>query len=278
LRSAGACGAYAELRGLPAGSRRVSFRAMETGVDGGSQHVLCVVGVDLDFDRLAELTERVGGPEVALDYDACQHEPDPRMVKAFEVSADRVAPSFGEEDRAAVAEHRAVAYVVGPLVPAQQAVEASRRMLAVTAALLRAGATAAKAESSGIAHGRRRWLELADAVADATEPAVLAPLLYAAFVRRPLSDGALFYSCGMHLLGEADVELTAADDEVGLEWMDALAGYLLVERGSAGIADGDTFGLGPNSPRRLLHHQPCERYPPDDLMHNPYGYWRLTAA
>ncbi|WP_030905006.1 hypothetical protein [Streptosporangium amethystogenes] len=47
--------------------------------------------------------------------------------------------------------------------------DVSRRMPAVTAGLLRSGATAAKGESSGLAHGRERWLTLADRAAEATD-------------------------------------------------------------------------------------------------------------
>jgi hypothetical protein len=78
-------------------------------------------------------------------------------------------------------------------------------------------------------------------------------------------------------MGEADVEITAADDDRGLEWMDGLARYLLIDRGSARIRDGDTFGLQADSPRRVLRHRPCTRYREDDLFYNPWGYWRLAV-
>jgi hypothetical protein len=87
----------------------------------------------------------------------------------------------------------------------------------------------------------------------------------------------VYYSCGLHLMGEADVEITAADDDRGLEWMDGLARYLLVDRGSARIRDGDTFGLQADSPRRVLRHRACTRYRDDDLFYNPWGYWRLAV-
>jgi hypothetical protein len=255
---------------------------MATEADGAqSQHVLCLIGAKLDFDRIAEVLERVGGDGFTLDPEYSQNEPDPRMDDAFAVSADRVDPSMTDADRAAIAGHTAVAYVITPPAPASEALDVSARTLAVIAELLREGAEAAKDDSSGIAHGRRRWLDLAAAAEDARlsgERGQLAEALYSAFVRRPLSSGLVYYSCGMHLLGEADIELTAADDEGGLEWMDALARYLLTEQGSAGIRDGDTFGLAADGPRRVLRRHRCARYAEDDLFHNPYGYWRLTAA
>jgi len=111
----------------------------------------------------------------------------------------------------------------------------------------------------------------------ATDRATQARPLYSAFVRRPLSSGLVYYSCGLHLMGEADVEITAADDDRGLEWMDGLAHYLLVDRGSARIRDGHTFALQSDSPRRVLRHRVCTRYRDDDLFFNPWGYWRLAV-
>ena len=251
---------------------------MTSGVDTfSSQHVMCVVGADLDLDKCAEIVAEVGGPGFDLDADYSQRDPDPRMAEAFEVSADLVVPSFTDEDRAAVADHQAVAYILGPSAASYEGFAVTRRMLAVVAALLQNGGTAAKSESSGIAHGRDRWLHLASVAAAANDRAGQAPPLYAAFVRRPLSSGLVYYSCGLHLMGEADVEITAADDDRGLEWMDGLARYLLIDRGSARIRDGDTFGLQADSPRRVLRHRACTRYRDDDLFYNPWGYWRLAV-
>jgi hypothetical protein len=243
-----------------------------------SQHVVCVVGAALDLDKCAEIVAAVGGPGFELDNEYSQAEPDPRMSEAFEVSADLVVPSFTDDDREAVEAHRAVAYVLGPSAAAYEGFTVTKKMLAVVAALLDdGGGTAAKSESSGIAHGRDRWLHLASVAASADDRAGQAPPLYAAFVRRPLSSGLVYYSCGLHLMGEADVEITAADDDRGLEWMDGLARYLLIDRGSARIRDGDTFGLQADSPRRVLRHRACTRYRDDDLFFNPWGYWRLAV-
>lgn len=251
---------------------------MTSGVESfNSQHVMCVVGADLDLEKCAEIVAEIGGPGFELDTEYSQQEPDSRMSEAFEVSADLVVPSFTDDDRAAVAEHRSVAYILGPPAASYEAFAVTRRMLAVIAALLQNGGTAAKSESSGIAHGRDRWLHLASVAAATNDRAGQAPPLYAAFVRRPLSSGLVYYSCGLHLMGEADVEITAADDDRGLEWMDGLARYLLIDRGSARIRDGDTFGLQADSPRRVLRHRACTRYRDDDLFYNPWGYWRLAV-
>jgi hypothetical protein len=243
-----------------------------------SQHVICVVGAKLDFARISGVVERVGGSGFDLDVDSAQDFPDDRMTEAFDVSADLVEPSFTDRDREAVAEHRAVGYVLGPRARSDDAFDVTVRMLELIAALLQEGGVdAAKSESSNITHGRERWLHLAASVAAANERVGKAGPLYSAFVRRPLSTGLVYHSCGMHLLGEPDVEITAADDDRGIEWMDALARYMLVEGGAARMRDGDTFGLQPESTRRVLRHRPCIRYREDDIHYNPWGYWRLAG-
>src|SRR3989442_10413570 len=101
---------------------------MTTEADGAqSQHVLCLIGAKLDFDRIGEVLSRIGGDGFVLDPEFSQNEPDPRMVEAFAASADRVAPSLTDADRAAIAGHGAVAYVITPPAPAAQALDVSAR-------------------------------------------------------------------------------------------------------------------------------------------------------
>ena len=72
------------------------------------------------------------------------------------------AASFDEADWAAVESHDTVGYLLSAPMMRELAFDTSRRLLAATAALLRSGATAVKNESSGITHGRDRWLALAE--------------------------------------------------------------------------------------------------------------------
>ncbi|MFY1689592.1 hypothetical protein [Plantactinospora sp. WMMB782] len=246
------------------------------------QHVLCVLGAGLDLDLVARLAAEIGGPDCTLDAEYSRPEPDPRMAASFRSSL--TSPSFTDADRRAVRKHDTVAYLLSPPATRQTAIEVSRRMLALTAALLRAGATAVRNESSGLAHGRDRWLDLADRAAAATDEPTLAVLLHRAWVKRPITDGVAVYSCGMHLLGAPDVELRAGpptgpaevDAQVGL--LDALAHYLLTEPGGRRIRDGETFALAPDAPHWVLGSRDCARYDPDDLYRNPYGYWCLTPG
>jgi hypothetical protein len=239
------------------------------------RHIVCFIGEGLDFERLGVVAREVGGDGFEVDGEYSQHAPEPRMRKAFEACVDRVVPSFGENDWAAVDAHTDVLYMLSPTITDDDALEIAHRTLRVTAALLNAGATAAKGECSGIAHGRDRWLDLAAAADDAGGVTELAVALHLGWVRRPISDDGWWYSCGMHLLGAPDVECRA-DEADWLEWMDALALYLLVELPEDGVRSGEGFRLTEGGDRRVLQHQGCQRYEADDLMFNPYGYWRLT--
>jgi hypothetical protein len=79
------------------------------------RHVLCLVGSELDFDDLVWTLDDVGAGDFSLDRAHFESEPDPRMSHAFRASVMQPA-SFTDDDRAAVAEHDSVAYVVSPPV------------------------------------------------------------------------------------------------------------------------------------------------------------------
>ncbi|MER7015569.1 hypothetical protein ABT324_29395 [Saccharopolyspora sp. NPDC000359] len=238
-------------------------------------HVLCVLGSGMDLDGVEAAVRAVGGPFFWLDRDESSTEHDPRMPKAFEACLAEL--TFTDADWEAVAEHDSVAYVLAQ-GGQDDAVHISERMLAVTAELFdRWGATAVKSESSALAHSRDAWLALA---ADADAPQSLRQ----AWVKRPILDDDVLFTCGMHLLGAPDVELQAdglTDMNRQGEWVeliDGLTGYLHTEARAAHIRDGEGFRLAEDAQRWILNQQPCDRYPDDDIFFNPYGYWRLTPA
>ncbi|MBX9690915.1 MAG: hypothetical protein K2Z81_00915, partial [Cyanobacteria bacterium] len=185
------------------------------------RHVICVLGNWRDFDLVKRAISRVGDPEFELDPDYSQLSPDERMVDAFEASYDRVSQTMTEKDWKAIREHSAVAYILSPPLVKGTALDLSGKMLSLTAALLHDGGVAAKSESAGIAHGRDQWLELNhmyDIAGKEADEQKKAATLYWSWVRRPLlSDREKqFYSCGMHLLGETDIEIdsTVLDEAI----------------------------------------------------------------
>ncbi|TDD72464.1 hypothetical protein E1293_32795 [Actinomadura darangshiensis] len=244
------------------------------------RHVLCVLSSDPGLAEIERIAAGFGG--FVLDREYSEAEPDPRMPGAFEASM--AAASFDEEDWAAVESHHTVAYLLSMPMMRELAADTSRRLLAATAALLRAGAGAVKNESSGITHGRDRWLALADLAADAKDEE-LASALVAAWVKRPIYDGHVLYSCGMHLLGAPEVEIEVEEAQLtddGLPdlvaQLDTLATYLLTDPRASEIEDGAGFRMTEDAPRRLLRTGPCDRYDEDDFFFNPYGYVRLTHS
>ncbi|MEU9113645.1 hypothetical protein AB0D04_18170 [Streptomyces sp. NPDC048483] len=242
------------------------------------RHVLCVLGSGLGLSEMERIAAGFGG--FVLDREYSEAAPDPRMPKAFE--AGMAAASFDEADWAAVESHDTVGYLLSAPMMRELAADTSRRLLAATAALLRSGAAAVKNESSAIAHGRDRWVALADRAADAKEED-LAATLVAAWVKRPVYDGQVLYSCGMHLLGAPEVEIEVDEEQLtedGLPdlvaHLDALAIYLLTDPRAKEIEDGAGFRISEDAPRRLLRVGTCDRHDEDDLFFNPYGYVRLT--
>lgn len=242
-----------------------------------ARHVVCFLGEWKDFDAVEATLAEVGGDGFRLDDEYSALARDPRMPRAFEASRDRVVPSFEPSDEEAVAKHRAVAYVLSPPMEPAGAQAISARMLAVIAALFEAGATAVKGESSGIAHGRKHWLSMAERAA-AQDVLERAAALTDAWVRRPLDDEdrGVLYSCGMHLLGEPDVEMPRLMEPMeAVRWIDALTIYLTAEKPEHGLHDGETFRPTEDHARRVLRSRKCDRYEEDDFFFNPTGYWNL---
>ncbi|WP_433478893.1 hypothetical protein ACQPZP_18735 [Spirillospora sp. CA-142024] len=244
------------------------------------RHVLCVLSSKLGLPEIERIAAGFGG--FVLDREYSEDEPDPRMPDAFEASL--AAASFDEADWAAVESHDTVGYLLSAPMMRELAADTSRRLLAATAALLSSGASAVKNESSGITHGRDRWLALADLAAGA-ENEDLADALVSAWVKRPIYDGQVLYSCGMHLLGAPEVEIEAGredltDDDLPdlVMHLDALAIYLLTDPRAEEIEDGAGFRMTEDAPRWVLRTGTCDRYDEDDLFFNPYGYVRLTRT
>jgi len=243
------------------------------------RHVVCILGNWRDLSEVDAIVQRMSIHGFKLDREFSQLSPDSRMMSAFEASYDRVAPTMTEKDWQAVKGHTAVAYVLSPPVPKEKATNISGLTLMLTAELLKGGGVAAKGESAGIAHGRADWLRLAEEYTQACDLGDVhkqGAILYWAWVRRPLVDAGLYNSCGMHLLGMPDIEIEGSLDlKVALQWMDLLGLYLVSDRPTRPIKEGEGFRLKNEGPRRIIRFRPCQRDDPDSFSFNPYGYIRL---
>jgi hypothetical protein len=57
--------------------------------------------------------------------------------------------------------------------------------------------------------------------------------------------------------------------------MDLLGLYLVGDRPTRRLKDGEGFRLKDAGPRQVMRLVPCQRYEEDDFFFNPYGYIRL---
>lgn len=254
------------------------MRAMNHNIR--ARFVLCVLGNWSTLDAVQTIAQEFG---FRLDREFSQLQPDGRMRNAFQASYDRVEPCMTDEDWARIDNHSAVAYLLSPPIEPEYAVQTATLALQLIAKLFDHGAVAVKCESSGLAHGRVHWIDLADtlAVANSTDEVHSAALaLIKAMVRRPLidEDDDLYYSCGLHLLGQCDVEIdTGVEPLEAVRWIDMLALYILGDRPSRPLAEGEGFYRSVESPRRVIQYQPCRRYESNDFFYNPASYIRLVA-
>jgi hypothetical protein len=229
--------------------------------------VLCVLGN-------GELREQW---EPVLQSRRIEHEwadADRRMPRAFQASASGHNRSLGQDDLAAVAGHSEVLYLLSPNFTAQDAAEVSTSFLRLGARLLEAGAVAMKCESSGIAHSRTRWQELASASSPAPWPALLR-----AYVQMPILGDDDYTSCGLHLLGQPDLIVSrslVSDAEGVVNLFLTFALYLLDECPPGKFAPGHTFRVNADAPRYRLVWEECTGYAEDDFFFNPFGRWRFA--
>ncbi len=232
----------------------------------------------------------LGGPDLAascasiLDRPGLEHEvrpADPRMMTSFRASSSHVRPSLGPADFDLIGRHVTVLYILGPNVTSAQAPDSARDLLDLGRRLLDAGATAMKCESSGTAHSRARWIDLAS-----RRDAWIS--LWDAFVQLPIRAEDGIHTCGMHLLGKPDLIMSealiesargAAEPPTALvvRLFESFSLYLLAECPVGAFGSGHTFRVDANSPRFRVTWEPCTGYATDDFFWNPFGRWRLAS-
>jgi hypothetical protein len=242
--------------------------------------VLCLLG-GKDFSNQCE---------AILKEEGVEHEfasPDKRMAKAFEASAFRIRPSLDEKDLARIDKHSAVLYVLSENFPASEGPEISYSFLRLGGRLLEAGGIAMKCESSGIAHSRSRWIELASQAENGQKHlgasdarAEYWSALFDAFVQFPIQSEDDFYTCGMHLLGKPDLIVASGMMPVmqAVDLFNIFAVYLLAECPDGGFASSHTFSASKGSPRYRVVWEQCTNYEEDEFFFNPFGRWRFTAS
>jgi hypothetical protein len=252
--------------------------------------VLCLL-CHLEFK--SELEQMLVDAKVDYEFG----ERDPRMEEVFGGVEFGSRPTLKAEDFEQIADHSLVLYILSTAYPKASAFRASAWFLLFGCKLLEAGAVAMKCESSGIAHSRVRWLDLAatcqrnySSQTDREISDVVAGFytaLFEAYVQYPIASAHDWYSCGMHLLGQPDViiSIDLVKETLGkvdspivdvVYLFNAFCLFILGERADEHFASGNTFHPDFEFPSFCVVWEDCKGYPEDDLYFNPYGRWRFT--
>jgi hypothetical protein len=241
------------------------------------RHVLCFLG-NWKSAAEADIIVRGLGRGFELDKEFSSFgKPDERMLESFKAAADRTNPSMTDEDWKAIEGHTSVAYVLSPFIERDKAVPIGIQTMVVMSNFLKGGkAVALKHESSGLAHGKARWLTMLDRAKAAKGEEVLAPLVLST-VRRPIVDkDKALYSCGAHLLGVRDIEVLGMKDEMNaVQLMDQLIAAQVKAGPTA--PPPESMRAGPMSKPMSISLSATKRYGADELFFNPWGYLRVRA-
>ena len=263
-----------------ASSRLPAYAALRSSYT--PRHVLCFLGGEHGLPALVE-NARAAIQKLAdgftADEDASRNEPDDRMDRSFSVCWDRVDPeTYQDTDEKAVAGHGSVLYVLGPSMTAETSVTTSAKALQLVQYMLDHGAIAAKGESAGVAHGARRWKELAEQARSASaagDGMALARTCRLAFARRPIGDDVDgMASVGFHLVGLPDVLVTTVrpDDQRPSTSAEQLKIAALIDAIADEMArDGVEAALADR--RAALSND--TRYEEDEYKFNPFGVVRI---
>jgi hypothetical protein len=236
-----------------------------------ARHVVCILH---DKPRsLKKLVERF--PDFTFDDENSIDEPDERMTDAFQSSSDRLPKTMSDSDWAGVDDHEGVAYVLSPPITEENAITISMITLLLVEAAFTSGARAVKSDSAGLAHGHKRWLDLARRARDVD---YRSEMLYRAWVQRPIGDDDELYSCGMHLLGQRDVKLIG----FGSSNSESKRASKIIDHASLHLlADGESALKEPlkiEGESFTSQRTPCDGYEEDDFLFNPHGYLVLKRS
>jgi hypothetical protein len=253
--------------------------------------VLCLLS---DLESKPRLEQMLSGEGIEHEFG----ERDSRMDQSFVAVASGTNPSsLTQHDLDQIADHSLVLYIVSDAYPKDKAFQAASWFLLVACKLLNADAVAMKCESSGIAHSRRRWIELGEnckhnrpsaSDSEDSEPSAgFYTSLFEAYVQYPIASNEDYYSCGMHLLGKADVIIASSLLKNALPESDSLIAdlaylfnafclYILAESSECHFVSGNIFHPDLELPSFRVVWEECQGYPEDDLYFNPYGRWRFV--
>jgi hypothetical protein len=143
--------------------------------------------------------------------------------------------------------------------------DAVRLMMRAGAAVVKAGGAGVFIDNSGLAHGGRHWLDMAD---DGGPDAL--SFAFVAIVQ----GRAEVWTMGMHVLGLRDVVMKRADVEAG--GFDIVEVIRYLARGDKPVDDGHVIA-DLDGPRFKVALQGGDERTAGSPMHNPFGRLRLVS-
>ena len=196
-----------------------------------------------------------------IGFQAEVYEYDESLKEAFSyASRNTFDGSLLEE----IKQHTFTVYVIANV----NGLEGLKEVVDVGAALLKAGGLAVKIETSGIAHTKDEWYHLA-------ENQDYFPI-YSHFVTL-VGDEESYYSYGMKVFGLPDVTIPSSIEiKEAADLLNNFNLYNLVEKPV--FNNGETFGVGENTPIYKIQYNNDFRYGEDDVFFNPFGLINLMPV
>jgi hypothetical protein len=182
---------------------------------------------------------------------------DDQFGAIFKKSCRRPAT---EEELAIVGRYTVAIALIGP----GGSLEAARAMMQAGAAIVRMGGAGVFIDNSGLAHGGRDWIEMAD---EGSPDALSFAFVSIVSAQREL------WTLGMHVLGFPDLIMSRGDDD--RETMVELIRY--VASGVKPLGDGHVLADKSGTPRYRVTATTGDERTAAGPMHNPFGRLRLTS-
>ena len=185
---------------------------------------------------------------------------DERMKESFRWAGmvNRVSEAFLDE----VDKHKYVLYLsseTGDLESAKAIAEAGE-------AILKAGGTGVKVETTGKAFTKEHWTGLLQDFKESN--------LYQMFVLDSIRDAkGRVYTCGMHNLGLKDCMIINEEFQEAVDTISIFGYYQLIEKPE--IRNNQTFSTAVDAPVFVITEKDNQPNKGDELFENPYGMWQL---
>jgi len=194
----------------------------------------------------------------SFEIEICGRDERMRDSFAWAGQVNRVSKDFLDS----IDQHSLVVYIIGETGNFQDAKAVAEAGLA----LLKAGGTGIKVESTGKAFTKEHWTRLLTNFEESN--------LYEMFVLDCINDGkGTTHSCGMHNIGLKDTIVSGVEFQEAVQLLSTFGYYQIVDKPT--LRARETFGVAQDAPRYEMVDEPRQPYKGDELFENPFGMWRL---